>query len=165
MSFYSNSRHSTPERGLPSRPVLSQYHRSGSPSSDGSDRHRSSSSASSRPSSGAFSTNSRPSSAGSGTRTSNNSASNLYHSPSDSSSHGFTDRIPRTRSKLSELPAFRESLRSYSPSARKSGEDILSDLKHQMKRESDTFFNSNPTIPLSAQRGAKVRQQHVCQEI
>lgn len=142
MSYF-NSRHSTPERGLPSRSPFTNIHRSSSPSGV-SDRQRnlSGNSGTSYSNDSVSGSSGRPGSAGTGRAS---STSNIFNSPRE-----FTDRLPRTRSKLSELPTFRESLRTYSPMARRSGEDILNDLKQQMKRESETFFNSNPSSTFSS---------------
>ena len=115
---------------------------------------------------------SRPSSAGSCDRTSasafpsaNSSGSSFNRNSGGdggfSNGGSFSDRTPRTRQKLSELPTFRESLRNYSPSARKYGEDILNDLKEQMKRESNSLFggSSGPNSSFgSFGRKAKVSQ-------
>jgi len=75
------------------------------------------------------------------------------------------DRMPRTREKLSDLPTFRENLRNYSPSARRSGEDILNVLKNQMKDRED-FFNStsprNSYINMSKVSLLMINTQFVC---
>ena len=41
-------------------------------------------------------------------------------------------------------PEFKERVRSFSPSARKSGEDILRGLKEQLSRDRDMFFSNTP---------------------
>ncbi|KAK8718902.1 hypothetical protein OTU49_014180, partial [Cherax quadricarinatus] len=61
---------------------------------------------------------------------------------------GFGEEIPgfgdfRSRFSCDRRPDLSDRFRSFSPSARKSGEEILRDLKEQLRREGDMFFNSS----------------------
>ncbi|KAF2356931.1 hypothetical protein FHG87_012316, partial [Trinorchestia longiramus] len=144
MSYFNNhsgnSRNSTPERGASNSPRSSQFYRTGSPAPTVSNGTVNSDS------SMRSDNNSRPGMTG--TDRFMDRSNPLFSS--DFSRSRLSDRIPRARSKLGDLPTFRESLRNYSPSARQSGEDILNELKEKMKRESDTFFNSNRNAGLGA---------------
>ena len=65
------------------------------------------------------------------------------------SDEGFSEEgLPRfarskKNSQCSEKPTFNQQrFRSFSPSVRQSGEEILQDLKDRLKREKDMFFNT-----------------------
>ncbi|CAL4092329.1 unnamed protein product, partial [Meganyctiphanes norvegica] len=92
----------------------------------------------------------RPASAGSG---------RLFSDPFGDRKSSFGDttmpsfgetRIPSfgdTRAKLADRPGFGGRFRSFSPSARKSGDDILRDLKGSLprsKRDSEDMFFQSP---------------------
>ncbi|XP_047737089.1 bromodomain-containing protein DDB_G0280777, partial [Hyalella azteca] len=153
MSFFNNlsgsSRNSTPDRCSANSSSSSDFYRAESPASSVSNGSTCSDSSMRSDNS------SRPGLTGQD-RLRNNQSSIFG---SDFSQSRFSDRIPRARSKLNELPSFRESLRNYSPNARQSGEVILNELKEKMRRESDTFFNSNPNPAFAAFRpGGKTEQ-------
>lgn len=60
---------------------------------------------------------------------------------------GFGEGLPNfgdVRSKLYNKPDLSERFRNFSPSAKKSAEEILKDLKEQLRSEGDMFFSNSP---------------------
>lgn len=60
---------------------------------------------------------------------------------------GFGESLPNfgdVRSKLHNKPDLTDRFRKFSPSAKKSAEEILHDLKDQLRSEGDMFFSNTP---------------------
>lgn len=60
---------------------------------------------------------------------------------------GFGEALPNfgdVRSKLYNKPDLSERFRNFSPGAKKSAEEILKDLKEQLRSEGDMFFSHSP---------------------